>query len=194
MVENEYGALPLSFHSPEQCHDTSQRRHGLGASGRGKYGRDGRISSQPTGYDEENLLLALTAKQRGIEDVISKVSHENYKDLIERMGVDMVLNPLNITASNILRFIQGDKKIISSLLLQGQAEIMEIVAHSHMQIIDVPLKKLNLSSGVLIAAIHRGQKVIIPDGDTEIKWNDRVIILSLLSEIGDLEKLLKNKN
>ena len=106
----------------------------------------------------------------------------------------MVLNPLNITASNILRFIQGDKKIISSLLLQGQAEIMEIVAHSHMQIIDVPLKKLNLSSGVLIAAIHRGQKVIIPDGDTEIKWNDRVIILSLLSEIGDLEKLLKNKN
>lgn len=147
-----------------------------------------------TGYDEENLLLALTAKQRGIEDVISKVSHENYKDLIERMGVDMVLNPLNITASNILRFIQGDKKIISSLLLQGQAEIMEIVAHSHMQIIDVPLKKLNLSSGVLIAAIHRGQKVIIPDGDTEIKWNDRVIILSLLSEIGDLEKLLKNKN
>lgn len=147
-----------------------------------------------TGYDEENLLLALTAKQHGIEDVISKVSHESYKDLIERMGVDMVLNPLNITASNILRFIQGDKKIISSLLLQGQAEIMEIVAHSHMKIIDVPLKKLNLSNGVLIAAIHRGQNVIIPNGDTVIKWNDRVIILSLLSELGDLEKLLKNKD
>ena len=147
-----------------------------------------------TGYDEENLLLALTAKQHGIEDVISKVSHESYKDLIERMGVDMVLNPLDITASNILRFIQGDKKIISSLLLQGQAEIMEIVAHSHMKIINVPLKKLNLRDGVLIAAIHRGQEVIIPDGDTVIKWNDRVVILSLLSEIDDLEKLLKNKN
>ena len=147
-----------------------------------------------TGYDEENLLLALTAKQHGIEDVISKVSHESYKDLIERMGVDMVLNPLDITASNILRFIQGSKKIISSLLIQGQAEIMEIVAHSHMNMIDVPLHKLDLPDGVLIAAIHRGQKVIIPDGNTVIKWNDRVIILSLLSEIGDLEKLLKNKN
>ncbi|MCI5687967.1 MAG: Trk system potassium transporter TrkA [Emergencia sp.] len=147
-----------------------------------------------TGYDEENLLLALTAKQHGIEDVISKVSHESYKDLIERMGVDMVLNPLDITASNILRFIQGSKKIISSLLIQGQAEIMEIVAHSHMKMIDVPLRKLDLPDGMLIAAIHRGQKVIIPDGNTVIKWNDRVIILSLLSEIGDLEKLLKNKN
>ncbi len=146
-----------------------------------------------TGYDEENLLLALTAKQHGVEDVISKVSHENYKNLIERMGVDMVLNPLDITASNILRFVQGDKTIISSLLLQGQAEIMEIVAHSHMKMLNVPLSKLNLPEGVLIAAIHRGQQVIIPNGDTEIKWNDRVIILCLLSEIGDIEKLLKNK-
>lgn len=147
-----------------------------------------------TGYDEENLLLALTAKQHGIEDVISKVSHESYKGLIERMGVDMVLNPLDITASNILRFIQGDKKIISSLLVQGQAELMEIVAHSHMNMIDVPLKDLHLPDGVLIAAIHRGPDVIIPDGNTMIRWNDRVVILSLLSELGDMEKLLKNKN
>lgn len=147
-----------------------------------------------TGYDEENLLLSLTAKQHGINDVISKVSHENYKDLVERMGVDMVLNPLDITASNILRFIQGDKKIISSLLVQGQAEIMEIVAHSHMTMIGVPLKALNLPNGVLIAAIHRGQQVIIPNGDTIIQWNDRVIIVSLLSELSDMEKLLKIKH
>ncbi len=147
-----------------------------------------------TGYDEENLLLALTAKQHGIADVISKVSHESYKGLIERMGVDVVLNPLDITASNILRFIQGSKKIISSLLIQGQAEIMEIIAHSHMTMIGVPLAELELPDGVLIAAIHRGKDVIIPTGTTKIELHDKVIILSLLSEIGDLEKLLKNKN
>lgn len=147
-----------------------------------------------TGYDEENLLLALTAKQHNIEDVISKVSRESYKELIERMGVDMVLNPLDITASNILRFIQGTKKIISSTLIQGQAEIMEIVAHSHMKMIDKPLSELNLPSGMLIAAIHRGQQVIIPKGDTKIKWNDRVILVSLLTEMADLETLIKNKD
>lgn len=146
-----------------------------------------------TGFDEENLLLALTAKQHGIEDVISKVSRESYKELIERMGVDMVLNPLDITASNILRFIQGTKKIISSTLIQGQAEIMEIVAHSHMKMIDRPLSDLNLPNGMLIAAIHRGEQVIIPKGDTQIKWNDRVILVSLLKEMADLENLIKNK-
>lgn len=145
-----------------------------------------------TGFDEGNLLLALTAKQHGVEDVISKVSHESYKGLIERLGVNMVLNPLDITTSNILRFIQGEKKVISSVLLQGQAEMMEIVAHSHMEILNTPIKKLNLPKGLLIAAIHRGNEVIIPNGDTVIKWNDRVILLSLLTEMEYIEKLLKN--
>ncbi|HKM28164.1 MAG TPA: Trk system potassium transporter TrkA [Anaerovoracaceae bacterium] len=145
-----------------------------------------------TGYDEENLLLALTAKQHGIDDVISKVSHESYKDLIEKMGIDMVLNPLDITTSSILRSIQGSKRIISSVLLQGQAEIMEIIADSSMKLYNVPLADLDLPEGVLVAAIHRGTQVIIPNGETRIQENDKVILLSLLTELDDLEKLLKS--
>ena len=134
-----------------------------------------------TGYDEENLLLALMAKRHGIEDVIAKVSRESYSDLIESMGIDMALNPLDITASTILRFVQGSKRVISSVLIQGQAEIMEIVASDHMRLVDTPLRELNLPRGVIVAAIHRGLNVIIPDGETIIEEDDRVIIFSLLT-------------
>lgn len=147
-----------------------------------------------TGFDEENLLLALTAKKYGVKDVISKVSHESYSGLIESMGVDMVLNPLDISASDILNMIQGSARIISSVFIQGQAELMEVIAHGDMQMTDTPLTKLELPEGVLIAAIHRGQELIIPRGDTIILPNDKLLILSLLTEIGDLEKLLKRKN
>ncbi|MDD5927712.1 MAG: Trk system potassium transporter TrkA [Firmicutes bacterium] len=146
-----------------------------------------------TGFDEENLLLALTAKQRGVEDVISKISHQSYKDLIEKMGIDMALNPLDIVASTILRYIQGSKKIIASLLIQGQAEIMEIIASNEMKLANVPLKDVHLPEGVLIAAIHRGQQVIIPNGDTKILDGDKVTIFCLLSDIGELEKLFTAK-
>lgn len=146
-----------------------------------------------TGLDEENLLLALIAKQRNIEDVIAKVSRQSYKDLIERMGVDMVLNPLDIVASNILRYIQGSKRIISYLLIQGQAEIMEIIASEDMKLANTPLKHVKLPDGVLVAAIHRGPKVIIPNGDTEILADDKVTIFCLLSDIGELEKLMTTK-
>lgn len=144
-----------------------------------------------TGFDEENLLLALTAKNHGIPDVISKVSHENYQELISQMGLDMVLNPLDITTSSVLRFIQGSTRIISSVLIQGQAEIIELVAKKGMKMIGTPISKLDIPKDILIAAIHRNNKLIIPDGDTSIQDGDRVIILSLLTDIGDIEKLMK---
>ena len=146
-----------------------------------------------TGFDEENLLLALMAKKRGIEDVISKVSRQSYKTLIEQMGIDMALNPLDIVTSTILRYVQGSKKIISSLLIQGQAEIMEIIASNNMQFANKPLCELELPDGVLIAAIHRGNQVIIPDGNTSILQDDKVIIFCLLSDITEIEALFKPK-
>jgi len=111
--------------------------------------------------------------------------------LIESMGIDMALNPLDIIASNVLRFIQGSKRIISSQLIQGQAEIMEIVATDHMKLMNRPLKDLVLPDGVLISAIHRGTEAIIPNGNTIIQENDKVIIICLLSELPDLEALLR---
>ena len=144
-----------------------------------------------TGFDEENLLLALMAKQRGIEDVISKVSRQSYKNLIEKMGIDMALNPLDIITSTILRYVQGSKRIISSLLIQGQAEIMEIIASEEMKLTNVTLSELDLPDGVLIAAIHRGNRGIIPDGNTVILPDDKVTIFCLLSDIAEVESLFK---
>ena len=146
-----------------------------------------------TGYDEDNLLLALTAKRHGIEDVIAKVSRASYAEIISSMGIDMALNPLDITTSNILRFVQGSKKILSSQLIQGQAEIMEIIATPHMKILEKPLRELDLPKGIIFAAIHRGTDVIIPNGNTEILEDDKVILLSLLSDISTTEKLLTDK-
>lgn len=143
-----------------------------------------------TGFDEDNLLLALLAKNHGIDNVIAKVSRGIYTDMVSQMGVDMALNPLDITASSILRLIQGRKKILLSEIIQGQAEVIEIVAASHMKLTSMPLSKLHLPDGILIAAIHRNRTLIIPDGNTTIRANDRVIIFCLLSELTDLEKVI----
>lgn len=146
-----------------------------------------------TGLDEQNLLLAVTAKQRGIEDVISKVSREDYLSLIQNMGVDMVLNPLDISAAGIFSIIQGEKRVISSTLVQGQAEIVEIVAGHDMVMLNKSLAELELPTGMLITAVYRNGEVIIPDGKTKLIENDRIIIFCLLTEIPELEKLLKRK-
>ena len=146
-----------------------------------------------TGFDEENLLLALLANREKVEDVIAKVSRKSYADLVETLGISMALNPLDITASGILRFIQGSKRVIFSKMIQGQAEFIEIIADQKMRLLDTPIDDLKLPEGVIIAAIHRGDEAIVPKGDTVIEEGDRVIILCLLSQIPKLEKLLQKR-
>lgn len=144
-----------------------------------------------TDYDEDNLLLALIAIQHDIEDVIARISKDSYTDLIAKIGIDMVLNPNDISANTIIRFIQGSERVVASVMIQGQAELLEIIATDRMdELIDTPLKNMDLPEGMLVAGIHRDDEVIIPNGDTIINEGDRVIIFSLLSELPDVEALL----
>ena len=145
-----------------------------------------------TGFDEENLLLSLTAKQHNIEEVVAKVSRKNYASLTETLGVSMIINPVDMCAANILRFIQRDGTVIFSQLIQGQAEFIEVWAERGMPLTEKTLLDLDIPEGVIIAAIHRGDDVIIPSGRTKVQVGDRVIILSLLSSVPRLEGLLKH--
>ena len=100
-----------------------------------------------TGFDEENLLMSLLAKKLGVKTVISKVSRINYISIIEKLGVDIALNPIDITISNILKFIRGGKVVSVSLLLGNQAEVLEIVASKNLAIIGKPIEKIGLPKG-----------------------------------------------
>jgi len=144
-----------------------------------------------TGFDEENLLLSLIAKQQNVGDIITKVSRKSYAPLTEHLGVNIIINPVDICASNILRYIQRDDVLVFSQMIQGQAEFIEIWADSTMGITEKTLADLEIPEGVLIAAIHRGGEIIIPDGRSRIQEGDRVLILSLLSSIPELEVLIK---
>ncbi|NMA93257.1 MAG: Trk system potassium transporter TrkA [Clostridiales bacterium] len=145
-----------------------------------------------TGFDEENLLLSLTAKQMNIKDVVAKVSRNSYASLMETLGVSMIINPVDMCASNILRHIQKDDIIIFSQIIQGQAEFIEVWAEEGMPLTEDTLLALDIPEGVLIAAIRRGKDMIIPKGSTQVEAGDRVIILSLLSAIPHLQSLIKH--
>jgi trk system potassium uptake protein TrkA len=145
-----------------------------------------------TGFDEENLLLALTAKQAGIEDVIAKISRDSYGELVSKVGVDMALNPIDIEAGHIHRMMLGER-IVSSQVLQGQAEMIQVEVDEEMVLARKNLGGIKLPEDMRIAAVQRGDSVIIPDEDTTLEIGDRVIILALLSDTFDLEKLLKSK-
>ena len=142
-----------------------------------------------TGFDEENLLVALLAKHLGAKKVIAKVDRVNYIPILEKIGVNAVVNPRMTTASAILRFIRRGQIISLTLLKEGEAEVIELIVSPYAKIINTPLKKANLPQNSIIGAIVRKNKVIIPHGDDIIQPEDKVIIFALSSDIKKIEKI-----
>ena len=142
-----------------------------------------------TGFDEDNLLVALLAKHLGTKKVIAKVDRTNYIPILEKIGVDAVVNPRMTTASAILRFIRKGKIISLTLLKEGEAEVIELVVSPYSKIINKPLKKANLPQNSIIGAIVRKDEVIIPHGNDIIQPEDKIIIFALSSDIKKIEKI-----
>ncbi|NLX71331.1 MAG: Trk system potassium transporter TrkA [Clostridiales bacterium] len=145
-----------------------------------------------TGVDEENVLIALLAKQLGTSKVIAKVSRTNYISIVETIGVDAVVTPSMITAAEILRFIQGGNILSLFLIMGGQAESMELIAHPNSIGVNVPIKNLNFPKEAIICAIVRSDQVIVPHGSDVVKPNDRVIIFSKSSEVTKVKNLFND--
>lgn len=145
-----------------------------------------------TGYDEQNLLMSLMAKQSGVKKVIAKISRPSYVHLIDKLGIDFALDPTNIAAGDILKFVRGGKVASVSLLLGEQAEVTEVIVDEGMKAVGKPLSELGLPKGIIIGAIVRDKKVIIPKGKTIIQPKDRLVIFCLASETPHLKTLLKS--
>ncbi len=144
-----------------------------------------------TGYDEQNLLMALMAKQYGVCKSIAKVSRPNYTNIIDKLDIDAAINPINITAGNILKFIRGGKVLSVSLLLGGKGEVTEIIATPDMPYINKPLAQLNLPERIIIGAIIHNGEVIIPKGNSVIMPYDRIIVFSLSDDFENLKSFFK---
>ncbi|MBA7476560.1 Trk system potassium uptake protein TrkA [subsurface metagenome] len=142
-----------------------------------------------TGFDEDNLLVALLAKHLGTKKVIAKVDRTNYIPILEKIGVDAVVNPRMTTISAILRFIRKGKIISLTLLKEGEAEVIELIVSPYSKIINKPLKKTNLPQNSIIGAIVRKDRVIIPHGNDIIQPEDKIIIFALSSDIKKIEKI-----
>jgi len=149
-----------------------------------------------TGHDEDNLMLALLAKQAGVPKVIAKISRNNYLNLIKSLGIDSIVNPGQITTNLILLFVRGLKNAlgnpIKSLyrIVNNQAEALEFTINESAGFLGIPLKYLKMPKDVLVAVIVRKNEIIIPHGNDFIKKGDSIILIAKNRQVFDLNDII----
>lgn len=150
-----------------------------------------------TNIDEENILLSLFAKSVSGGKIVTKINRIDFDEVIEHLDLDTIIYPKNITSESIVRYVRAMKKTIGTNLetlyqvIKGKVEAAEFNITTDCELTGAPLMKLNLKPGVLVAAIVRNRKVLIPRGSDQIRIGDSVVVVSDHLGLHDMNEILR---
>lgn len=150
-----------------------------------------------TDMDEENIMLSLYAKSVSRAKKITKVNHNTYDVVIDTLDIGSVVNPKRITAESILQYVRAMQNSIGSNvetlyhLADGRAEALEFIIREDGEVTDVPLQDLSLKPHLLICAVNRKGRMILPRGQDSLQKGDSVVVITTrCGELKDIRDVL----
>ena len=144
-----------------------------------------------TNDDQVNILSSVMAKRLGCASNLALLNNTGYYEFTKTLGIDAHLNPRSVTISKILQHVRRGRIRSVHSVQNGMAEIIEAEALETSTLVGVPLRELNLPDGVRIGAIHRDRDVVVPDGNTQIKAKDRIIIFATADRVKQVEQMFR---
>jgi len=138
--------------------------------------------------DERNLLVSVLAKRLGTDRVVAVVDSGDYVTLFEEIGIDVAINPRQVTAEEITRFTHGGVAENIAVLEGDQAEVLELELTDASGLINRTIQEIaaELGANVVFGAITRNRELITPRGDTELYAGDHIIVFVESSFVEEL--------
>jgi trk system potassium uptake protein TrkA len=148
-----------------------------------------------TGVDEENAIISIFAKMKGVDKIVTKIDREIVSSMVAQFGLDTIISPKSIIANHIVKFIRKNKLkeddgINNLYMLNNQVEVLEFTVKESFSRLETPLKDMKIKKSILIGGIVRENAFILPYGETTLKPKDRVIIVSKEKQIDELKDIL----
>jgi trk system potassium uptake protein TrkA len=135
-----------------------------------------------TNVDEVNILTALIAKNLGAKKVIARVDSSDYlpdtRGFYQGLyGIDLVISPEILSAAEISKLTVYLGAAYIEEFADDRVMLMQLKQTAKEGVTGIPLSSLKIPANLLVAAIIRDDKLIIPSGDTVLQEGDRVSVI-----------------
>jgi trk system potassium uptake protein len=150
--------------------------------------------------DETNLVACKLAQQLfNVPTRIARIRATDYlvKDEIlgrEGFSVDLAICPEQILTDYIVKLIQFPEALQVLEFAQGRVSLVAVRAFQGGPLVGHPLKDLKIhmpSTDTRVVAIFRGDRSIVPDGDTVVEAGDEVFCLAATADIRQVMRELR---
>lgn len=152
-----------------------------------------------TGDDGDNIITSMYARSCHVGKIVAKVNRDHFSDILESTGLDSIVTPKEIVAQQLARYVRAMSNSVGSSmetlyrLADGKVEALEFRVSDDSACVGIPLKDLKLKPNILISALIRGSRNIIPDGETRILAGDHAIIVSSTGRLKDIDAIVEDK-
>ena len=142
-----------------------------------------------TDDDKVNILSSLLAKRCGVVRALTLLNNIHHASLVTSLGVDAVINPRSITVSTILQYVRQGRIRSVHTLGDGYAEVIEAEARETSHIIGLTVDDITIKGAIMIAAIIRGNEVLLAPSKAIISVGDCLVIVAKKEAVRKVEKL-----
>lgn len=128
--------------------------------------------------DEDNFVICQICKKiYKTPKVVALLNDPRKTAFFYQMGIDRVVCAINAITNIIEEQALMEKMTTMLPLTNGKINVLEIPILETASFQDKELKDMNLPKDVIIGCIVRGERSIIPSGDTRLLTGDIVILI-----------------
>ncbi len=147
--------------------------------------------------DSENVMCSLIGKKLGAKNTIARIRSLEYSNSInlikEELGLSMTINPEYLAASQIAQTLSIPSAIEATSFFKGKINVitLKITTKTNLENKSIEDISKKLKNNIIICAIERNEKIIIPEGSTKLKLNDIIHITGTRKDINLFLKYTK---
>lgn len=139
-----------------------------------------------TALDEANIVACLTAKKMSGVRTICFVSKEEYKctlkfekdnDFFGDFFIDYIVWPEELLTQDIFRIVTVAHALDVENFADGQARLLEYKITPNHAIVNKKVKDCGFTDGTIIVGITRDSELFIPNGETILQSDDKLIFM-----------------
>ena len=145
-----------------------------------------------TGDDKVNLVVALLAKTEfAVPRVVARVNHPKNEWLFtESWGVDVAVSTPRIMAALVEEAVTVGDVVRLFTFRQGQANLVEVTLPTTSPMLGTRIADVRWPSETAVVAIVRGERVLVPRGETTLEADDECLFVTLPEHEREIEQLL----
>ncbi len=139
-----------------------------------------------TAVDEVNIVACLAAKRYGKTRTICFVSKEEYKntltyekndDYFTDVFIDYIIWPEELLTQELFRIVTVAHALDVENFADGKARLLEYRVKENSPIVGQKIKDVGFTKDTLIVGITRCCQLFIPNGETTIEADDKLIFM-----------------